>query len=137
MGGGSFSKSEAVSMLVESELLGALLDLQDDEDRRAISVYGLRPHEGRQQPEGGLPTSGKAWALPELPRGSSATGSKRSVSGSGAQTARYAGPASGGGGEVAARKKAFNTNNEANNTLGRPPIVTLDKRCLSCSNSSA
>jgi len=138
---GSFSKSEAMSMLVESEFLSALLDLQDDEDRRAISVYGLRPAEGRQQLEGGLATSGstsagKAWALPELPRGSSAAGSKRSASASGAQTAR-AGSIKSSGGEVASRKRASSTNTETNNTLGRPPVVTLDKRCLSCSNSSA
>jgi len=136
-GDGSFMKSETISMLVESEFLSALLDLQDDEDRRAISVYGIKPAEGRQQLEGGLLTSGKAWALPELPRGSSATGSRRCASRGGAQTARSVGPASGGGGEVMARKRASNSSSEINNNVGRPPIVTLDKRCLSCSNSSA
>jgi len=135
-GEGALMKSETISMLVESEFLGALLDLQDDEDRRAISVYGLRSAEGKQQPEGSLATSGgtggcKTWALPELPR--SATGSKRSASVSGAQTARSVA----GTGEVAARKRASNTSNETNNTSWRPPVVSLDKRCLSCSNSSA
>jgi len=108
-------RSDIMEMLVESQLLSAMLDLQDDNDRKNIALFGYK----------GAPTTGgtekieKVSALPDVhsqrsPGGSmSARGSPRKRPGGTSLTSESAPAGQAGIGQV----------------------MSLDKRCLSCSGS--
>lgn len=116
-GGGAIS-TDMLSMLVESSLLGASLELQDDQDRRSIALFGYKP--GAEDGNSALSqhrrstSRGGACTLPELDGSRSARAGK-------ATPRRRLAPADGTGN--------FGTIPE--------PVVTLDKRCLNCSGSQA
>mmetsp|Transcript_64569 Transcript_64569/g.183279 ORF Transcript_64569/g.183279 Transcript_64569/m.183279 type:complete len:153 (+) Transcript_64569:2-460(+) len=99
-------------MMVESELLGALLDLQDDQDRRSISVFGMKAAgdvRPRSPPRQGCQLPDLDGRRPQGPQTS---------------------PGAPGG---TPRRKAASAG-----VAGEPgPVLSLDKRCLSCSGSSA
>jgi len=90
-------RNELVAMLVESQLLSASLDAQDDLDRKSMALCGFKSSD-----------SGKTSQLPAI------DGSK------GMKTPRrgYTKEDSGGGGAA-----------------GGEQVLSLDKRCLSCSGN--
>jgi len=113
-GSGSLLASDTLAMLAESEFLSALLDMQDDQDRKAVALYGMRPGDGNHLDSPG--NSRKHWTLPDLSGGS--TSSRRRAMSSH---------------EPSPRRRASGS---ADTTSGSP-VMTLDKRCLSCSGSAA
>jgi hypothetical protein len=96
-------RGDTMDLLVESQLLSALCELQDDNDRRNISLYGFKGADG------GKEKSEKSGVLPDVHHG-------------GSQSAR------------GQRKKAAGPNAGCS-ASGMGQVLSLDKRCLSCSGS--
>jgi len=100
------------------------MDLQDDQDRRSVSLFGFKAGDGRDN-------AGRACALPELEGGSG-----RRLASTSTPRASVPNPAA-----STPRKKAQTVTAAANAaSWGEPPgtpVMTLDKRCLSCSGSAS
>lgn len=112
-GGGSGIRSDIVAMLVESALMGLACDLQDEEDRKDIGLFGTK---SMQADKTFIP-------LPQInPYG-------RSISPRQTPT-RLAKTSTGGNGFSA-------VGGSEPDTSFREPVISLDSRCLSCSGSQA
>jgi len=119
-------RNDALAMMVESELLGAMLELQDDQDRKSISLFGYKGAEGKQAPYSPhKEDTARGWTLPELDPG----GSQRSRSLVPATTPRTSMDPT-----RTPRRKAgtLAAGGEAD-----APVMTIDKRCLSCSGNAS
>lgn len=92
-------RNDITSMLVESQLLGAMLDMQDDQDRKSIALFGIKANDEKQK------DTSRTCSLPEL------------------------NGAAGGGRSSSATPRTAQTS--------QAPVMTIDKRCLSCSGSAA
>lgn len=103
----SSTRNEIMEMLVETQLLSAYLDQQDEHDRKNIALYGYKTGDGKDS------KAAMNCTLPDLGRDrviSPRTPRKRMNSSGCLAGAGH------GGSEV--------------------PVLSLDKRCLSCSGSS-
>jgi len=100
-------RNDIMEMLVESQLLSAYLDQQDDHDRRNVALYGYKSGESKDS------KAALSCTLPDL-------GRERAIS---ARTPR---------------KRMNSSSGMAGgmHSNGEVPVLSLDKRCLSCSGSS-
>lgn len=105
------AREEAVSLLVEAQSMAACLNAQDDIDRKNIALFGYK---GGPAAAAGH-EAGKISLLPQIDGVSKATPRRRLA---GTHTNHAWGCGTGDGGDGG-------------------PILTLDKRCLSCSGSTA
>mmetsp|Transcript_54252 Transcript_54252/g.86247 ORF Transcript_54252/g.86247 Transcript_54252/m.86247 type:complete len:499 (-) Transcript_54252:16-1512(-) len=100
-------RNDIMEMLVESQLLSAYLDQQDDHDRKNIALYGYKSGDSKDN------KPSMSCTLPDL-------GRERAAS---ARTPRkHMASSSGMGGGMHDASEAH--------------VLSLDKRCLSCSGSS-
>jgi len=129
-GGGGAIGTDVLSMLVESSLLAATLESQDDRDRKSIALFGYKP--GAEQDGGGAVGSSRL---------SAAVGNRESTttklpSLDGSRSSR-----GGGGGKAypTPRRRLLAGDPDATGGGAAPadPVVTLDRRCLACSGSQA
>lgn len=102
------NKSDALISLVESCLMSLACDLQDEEDRKRIALFGVRAPQA--QPDKGI-------ALPDI------TLKSKSSPNSAAPSPR--------------RSRTHIRTDGQGNAEGIAPVVSLDTRCLSCSGSQA
>jgi len=107
------SRNDVLALVVESELLSTALDMQDDLDRKSIALFGYKAGDGKTE---------KVCSLPDLdvtrPVGSSRTPRRRLVGTTPASSANSFQPQE--------------TQQEKNQ-----PVISVDRRCLSCSSSSS
>jgi len=120
-------------MLVESSLLGAALEAQDDRDRKSIALFGMKPSTGTVEGGGGK-SPGKL-VLPELDSGRhTARGSIAKFQ----ETPRRRPSASPR--DASSSHHSYSPGDGSGESWHQPeagPVVTLDKRCLACSGSQA
>mmetsp|Transcript_30352 Transcript_30352/g.77185 ORF Transcript_30352/g.77185 Transcript_30352/m.77185 type:complete len:588 (-) Transcript_30352:45-1808(-) len=118
-GGGGSVKRDILSMMVESMLLGATLEMQDDQDRKSISLFGFKAGDDRGM------SQTQSCRLPDL------------------QSTGHCTPRMGPTGKNSSPRKLRTSmastfcSDGAGQETRAPPVVTLDKRCLSCSGSAA
>jgi len=106
-------RGDILELLIESNLLCATCDLQDDHDRRNIALYGYKSADWGKD---------KSSLLPDVhDDGSHGRANGGSMS---ARTSKRRGPGVGGA--------STGTDHSAS---GSGQVVSLDKRCLSCSGS--
>jgi DNA-binding ferritin-like protein len=101
----SSMRHDIVEMLVECQLLSALLEQQDDHDRKNIALYGYTSGESKEN-KAKDNKAAMSCTLPDL-------GSARGAS-----------------------KTPRKNNNSLGGAHSEVPVLSLDKRCLSCSGSS-
>eukprot|EP00933_Yihiella_yeosuensis_P074256 TRINITY_DN83109_c0_g1_i1.p1 TRINITY_DN83109_c0_g1~~TRINITY_DN83109_c0_g1_i1.p1 ORF type:complete len:605 (+),score=113.49 TRINITY_DN83109_c0_g1_i1:91-1815(+) len=123
---------DAVSSIVETSLLSVQMDLQDDEDKKSIALFGYKnvDQKDQQQSAASVPrsihhtnasqTASGGFFLPDVE--SKASPRRSSVSTSPRQSIRP-------------NTTAFQSRPRVQNSVDAQPPVMLDKRCLSCSGS--
>jgi len=118
-------KNDVLQNILESQLLSAALDLQDDQDRKNIALFGYKANDNKDKPcwlpdltgSECKPGTASNTSRGRTPRGKQKTGMQASSLGS-----------TGG-----STRSSLSTSTAASDN----PVLLCDKRCLSCSGAAS